>query len=129
MPTSPILATKLTRTQLLETGLLMVLLVLIFSFIREEQSWLVAGIIGTIIALVAPQLYYPIGVVWFTLGNLLGRVMPPLLLSLVFLLLVSPVGMVRRWLGHDSLHLTKKLRSTLRERNHTFTAGDLKHPF
>ncbi len=51
---------------------------------------------------------------------------------LVFALVITPIGLVRRALGKDSLRL-RAFRagneSVMTVRNHTFTAADLEKPY
>jgi len=58
--------------------------------------------------------------------------MSKVLLAAVFYLIVTPVGVVRRLLGHDSLRLRAFKRSdvsVLHQRGHVFVAGDLDKPY
>jgi hypothetical protein len=51
---------------------------------------------------------------------------------LVFAVVVTPIGLVRRALGKDSLRLRAFKtgdESVMVPRNHTFTAGDLEKPY
>jgi hypothetical protein len=127
-----IIITLFSRRQLLETSLVLVILGIILGFIQDQSNWFVAAAVVAGIGLVVPKLLYPVAVVWFTLGNVLSKLVSPLLLTLVFLLLITPIGFIRRWSGHDSLQLrwTKPNdQSLFKERNHTFTASDLKNSF
>jgi hypothetical protein len=58
--------------------------------------------------------------------------MSRLLLSIVYLLVVTPVGLIRRAAGKDSLRLRSfraDNESVMVERNHRFAAGDLEKPY
>lgn len=44
---------------------------------------------------------------WMRLGRLLGRLTSPVLLVAVFLLVVTPIGLVRRVLGRDPMGLRR----------------------
>ena len=129
MKLSKLIITQLSRVQLVETALVAVLLCVVMGLVHENTSWFVAaaGIAG--VGLLVPRLIYPVAVIWFSLGNILSLVASPLLLTLVFLLIITPIGTVGRWLGHDPLQLKKTTESTFRGRNHTFSAADLKNSF
>ena len=130
MKSSKIIITRFSRVQLLETGLVLVLLSVILGIVRDEDNWLIVAVFVAGTGLVVPRLFYPVAVVWFSLGNLLSLVVSPLLLTLVFMLIITPIGLIRRWLGHDSLQLKKSTdTTTFHLRNHTFTAADLKNSF
>ena len=61
----------------------------------------------------------PFNRAWFKFGLLLGRVFNPIVLGFVFFLVVTPMGIARRLLGKDSLHLKLKpnLKSYWIDRN------------
>jgi hypothetical protein len=50
-------------------------------------------------SLIAPATLRPVYFVWMGFGLVMNRVMTPLVLSLVFFLVVTPMGTVRRALG------------------------------
>lgn len=129
MKLSKIIVTKFSQVQLLETSLVIVILSVILGTVQERQIWLIAATIVAGIGLLLPRLLYPVAVVWFSLGNVLSLVISPILLTMVFLLIITPIGIIRRWLGHDSLQLKKRSDSVFKERNHVFSATDLKNPF
>ncbi|MEM9833615.1 MAG: SxtJ family membrane protein [Bacteroidota bacterium] len=129
MKLSKIIVTKFSQVQLLETSLVIVILSVILGTVQERQIWLIAATIVAGIGLLLPRLLYSVAVVWFSLGNVLSLVISPILLTMVFLLIITPIGIIRRWLGHDSLQLKKRSDSVFKERNHVFSATDLKNPF
>jgi len=54
------------------------------------------------------------------------------LLTLLFYLIVTPLGLVRRLAGADPLQLSawnRNLSSTFRERTHTYIPDDLEPPY
>jgi hypothetical protein len=80
----------------------------------------------------APQVLRPVAIVWFGLANIVGAVVSRVVLAAVFGLVVTPIGLLRRALGKDSLRLRGFKAgngSVMVVRNQTFTAGDLERPF
>jgi large-conductance mechanosensitive channel len=61
----------------------------------------------------------PFNRAWFKFGLLLGQAVNPIILGFVFFLVVTPIGIVRRLLGKDSLHLKPRpnLKSYWIDRN------------
>ncbi len=55
------------------------------------------------LAFAAPRVLAPLNRVWMRFGLLLGRVMNPLVLGLLFFPVVTPMGLVMRLLGKDPL--------------------------
>jgi hypothetical protein len=69
---------------------------------------------------------------WLAFAEILGAVNIRILLGILFLLLVVPVGIWRRWRGIDHLRLRqfkKDRRSVMVNRDHTYTREDLIHTF
>ena len=56
-------------------------------------------------ALVLPSLLAPLNRVWTRFGMLLHKLMSPIILGIMFFLVITPMGIVMRWLGKDPLRL------------------------
>src|SRR5512144_2837492 len=109
----------------------MVLLLLIAALSLERDGLVVAAIVVLVADMTAPQLFAPMAVVWFGLSHVIGAIMSKVLLSVVYVVVVTPVGIVRRLLGSDTLRLRAfKTResSVMVVRNHRFEARDLEQP-
>ena len=73
---------------------------------RSEGWFFLAGsVILFVVALARPSILGPLNRAWFKFGFLLGLVVNPLILGVVFFLVITPMGVFRRLLGKDSLHL------------------------
>jgi hypothetical protein len=123
---------RATKTESRETGQVAALACLVGAIYSGYESWVIAAFVLLLVSLTIPGLFYPFAVVWFGLSRLLQRMMSPLLLSVIFFLVVTPVGLCRRWLGRDSLRLRefkKSRKSVMHIRNHTYTKDDLSHTF
>jgi len=110
----------------------MVLLLMLIAASRKREGYLFVAMALHVLNMVAPQVYRPIAVLWLGISDLLGAVTSRILLSLVFFGVVTPIGLLRRLLGKDSLKLrafkTGK-NSVMVDRNHTFVAQDLDRPY
>jgi ABC-type nitrate/sulfonate/bicarbonate transport system permease component len=85
-----------------------------------------------VVTMTAPLVFRPLSVIWFGFSHVLGTVMSKVLLAAVFYLIVTPIGIVRRLLGHDSLRLRAFKAgdaSVMHARQHVFTPGDLDKPY
>jgi hypothetical protein len=122
----------ITRDQSRDTGMAMVLLLLLALLKWGGGELLVAALIVQVVNMIVPQVFRPIAFLWFGLAHLLGAIVSRVLMWLVFALVVTPIGLLRRALGKDSLRL-RAFRaddaSVMTVRNHTFTAGDLEKPY
>jgi hypothetical protein len=110
----------------------MVLLLLLVD-IRAKRGWvLLAAIALLVLNMTVPRIYRPIAVLWLGLSDLLGAVVSKILLSIVFFVVVVPIGVLRRLAGKDSLKLRAFKAgndSVMVERNHMFVPRDLERPF
>ncbi|MDR3141551.1 MAG: hypothetical protein LBU37_07500 [Tannerellaceae bacterium] len=83
--------------------------------------------------MIHPTPYFaPLTAIWYQFAHLLERLVSSALLTLVFFLVVTPMGLTRRLLGKDSLSLRqfgKSNRSVLKDRPHLYTKEDMIHTF
>jgi hypothetical protein len=124
---------KITKDQSRDTGMAMVLLCLILAVSPKRQhGYLIAAIALHVVNMILPQIFRPIAVVWLGFSNLLGEVVPKILLAIVFFLVVTPIGIFRRLIGRDALKLRVfkgSQDSVMLERNHRFVGQDLERPY
>ena len=71
----------------------------------EGWLFLAGSVILFVVTLARPSILSPLNRAWFKFGLLLGQVVNPLILGVVFFLVVTPMAVIRRLLGKDSLHL------------------------
>ena len=63
----------------------------------------IAAVFGGL-ALVAPRLLHRLNMLWFRLGMLLGSIVSPIIMGILFFVTVTPTGLIRRAMGSDPLH-------------------------
>jgi hypothetical protein len=115
-----------------DTGLALVLLLLLAHAATRRDGFATAAIVLLVVAMTAPLLFRPASIVWFGLSQAIGTVTSKLLLALVFYLVVTPIGVVRRLLGHDSLRLRafkSSDASVMHARTHLYVPDDLEKPY
>jgi hypothetical protein len=123
---------KITKDQSRDTGMAMVLLLLIVFVTRKREGYLIGAMVLHVLNMIVPQIYRPVAVLWLGLSDLLGSVVSKILLSIVFFAVVTPIGILRRLFGKDSLQLRvfkASKESVMLERNHTFIGSDLERPY
>ena len=121
-----------TKQQAQDTGMAVVLVLLLLALTRQRPGYVLTALVIQVVNMTAPQVFRPVAVVWLGFAHLLGSIVSRILLALIFFVGVTPVGVVRRMFGWDSLRLRsfKAARtSVMHERNHTFTGQDLENPF
>ena len=122
----------ITKEQSKDTGMAMVLLLLLASGAFKREILVTVAIIALVVDMTLPRLYRPVAVLWLGLSHLLGTVVSKILLTLVFFGVVTPIGLARRLLGFDSLKLKdfkSGENSVMVIRNHTFTGKDIERPY
>ena len=96
-----------TPEQARDTGMAMVLICLILGYYGVLVHFLPLSIFLLLLTMIWPSAFRPLAVLWFGLSRLLGEVVSRVILTILFFLLVTPVGLIRRWIGSDDLQLKK----------------------
>ena len=84
------------------------LLVALYPLIHAEEIrlWsLTISIIFLILGLLNSKILGPLNKIWFKFGILLGKIVSPLIMGIIFFLVVTPIGFIMRLLGKDVLNL------------------------
>jgi hypothetical protein len=124
--------TRISRDQSRDTGMAMVLLLLLGRLALERDGLLIAALALHVVNMVAPQVFRPVAVVWLGLSHLIGAIVSRVLLAIVYACVVTPMGLLRRVAGKDSLRLRAfqaSDQSVMVPRNHKFSGGDLEKPY
>lgn len=91
----------------LVTGLIFILLFgLALPLLRHRAipRWpYVPGVPLVVFGLILPRALGPVHRIWMTAGGVLGWINTRIILTIVFFLIVTPLGIVRRLVGKDSL--------------------------
>jgi hypothetical protein len=72
------------------------------------QIFLVLAIAFFAFAFFMPIVLRPLNKAWYKLGLLMGRVVSPIVLGILFFILISPIAIVMRLAGRDALKLRKQ---------------------
>jgi len=123
---------SLTLRQATESAIVLAIVLLLLAYFAEWPELYPVSVIILIITLLVPAFFYPLAFLWYGLAFVLGAVMSRVILSLVFFLIVFPVGIIRRIAGRDELKLKlfkKSRESVFKTRDKEFKASDLEHPY
>lgn len=115
-----------------DSGLALVLISLICYQVWKLEIFIILAIIFLVVAMTYPLIFQPFARFWFALSTALGTVVSKIILTVLFFVIVLPIGLVRRALGKDAMQMKswkKGKESVFRTRQHKFTAKDLEHPF
>lgn len=119
-----------TKQQCKDFGLVAVVTITGISLFKRHDLFLPTAFTIGVITLLIPYLFYPAASLWFALSHLLQRVMSLIIMTVLFSLVVTPVGWLRRWLGHDTLQLKqfkKSTQSVMTARNRVCHVNDFKY--
>ncbi len=122
----------ITKDQAKDTGMAFVLICLIISYFWKYDIALLIAIVILFIDIIWPGFFRPFAKVWFGLSHILGTIMSKIILSIIFFLLVTPVGLIRRLMGADSLQMKQWKRnhsSVFKVREHRFLPEDIRNPY
>ena len=75
---------------------------------EDIRLWsLVISIIFFILGVINSKLLTPLNKLWFKFGILLGSIVSPIVMGVVYFAVVTPIGVLMRLLGKDLLKTTK----------------------
>jgi len=121
-----------TINQARDTGLAFVLLSLIIIYLTKSYKLVPLPMVLLIITMAWPVFFKPFAKVWFGLSHIIGTVMSKIILTVIFFVIVTLVGLVRRVFGADPMQLkrwNKNDGSTFIVRNSKMEAKDLEQPY
>ena len=124
------------RQKAVDTGMALTLISLIIALATHKPGWVALATALLVLNMTAPKIFGPASKLWFGLSAVLGAVMSRVILTLVFFLVLTPMGLARRAMGKDALKLAafkqgagQGAGSVFVTRTGAFTPADLKTPF
>ena len=123
---------QISKKQASDAGMAAVLILLLIGLFTTNDIYYKIAIPVLVINMTIPMIFYPFAVLWFGCSQLLGTIMSKLILTIVYVFMVIPVGVFRRLMGKDALHLSefkKSKNSVMHSRNYNFSAKDIENPF
>jgi polyferredoxin len=96
-----------TPEQAKDTGMALTLLCLIIIQFKQAYKLVPLAMVLLVVTMAWPRAFRPVAGLWFGLSHLLGTFMSKVILSVLFFGLVTPIGLIRRLMGADSLQLNK----------------------
>jgi len=124
--------TEISKKKNVEFGLLALLACVVINLYKPNHQIERLMLIIIVLMLLAPVVFSPFTRCWFGLVKILAALHSIIVLTALFILVVVPVGVMRKWMGIDNLKLRqfKKGNETVfRERNHLYKDIDIKHSF
>lgn len=122
----------ISKKQATDAGMAAVLILLLIGLFTNNDFYYKIAVPLLVINMTFPMAFYPFAILWFGCSQLLGTIMSKLILTLVYIFMVVPVGVIRRLLGKDPLRLSefkKSKSSVMHKRDYMFTSKDIENPF
>ncbi|MDF1734382.1 MAG: SxtJ family membrane protein [Minwuia sp.] len=70
----------------------------------QVRIWsLIVAAAFLVVSFVRPTVLAPLNLVWFRFGMLLGKVMTPIVMGLLYFVTITPIGLIMRATGKDPL--------------------------
>ena len=123
---------KINLDEAKDTGLAIILILLIIEYVKRPGWLTLCTMAVLVLTMTYPAALKPLGRIWFGFSHILGTIVSKIILSLVFFLIVTPIGLVRRISGADPMRnkLWKKGDdSVLVTRDHLYSSEDLQKPY
>jgi len=121
-----------SRDKAKDSGMAVTLIFLLITYLGGREFFVVPAIVSLVLTMTWPQAFGPFSRLWFGLSHALGTVVSKAILTIIFFCVATPVGLVRRLLGSDSLRLREWKQgggSVFTDRNHTYGADELERPY
>ena len=115
-----------------DTSMAMTLISLLVILYTKSITLLPLPIGLLLLGMVWPRAYSLLARLWLGISLLLGSIMSRVVLSIIFMVVVTPIALVMRLFGHDPMRRKawkKGTESTFVSRGDIIEAKDLEHPF
>jgi hypothetical protein len=121
--------TTMKKEKTLEAMLVIATGMMLIYFWKQERVFLyIAAATGIAGILIKPLAVF-IAAGWYKAGELLGTVVSKVVLTLVFVFLLTPIALLYRIFNKDPLHLKKTDGPNWKIRGQTYSEKDLKNPW
>ncbi len=76
------------------------------TYSEEIRVWsVIISLIFLVLGLLNSKILTPLNKLWFKFGILLGKIVSPIIMGIIFFLVVTPIGLIMRLFGKDVLNL------------------------
>lgn len=123
---------SLTQEYIKDTGLIIVLILLLIAYWKGELYFILPAIGTLIVVMTVPVVIKPLAVIWFYFSTTVGNVTNRIVFTVIYWVVLTPVSVMRKCLGFDPMRLKgwkNGVHSVFTERNHSFTSDDFSRPY
>ena len=73
---------------------------------NEIRLWsLIISVLFLILGILNSKILSPLNKIWFKFGLLLGKIISPIIMGIIFFSVVTPIGFIMKLLGKDLINL------------------------
>tara|TARA_Y100000591_G_C21664480_1_gene609568 strand:+ start:201 stop:587 length:387 start_codon:yes stop_codon:yes gene_type:complete len=105
------MTTEINRSSNRSFGLvffIVFILIGIYPILHQEslRIWsIIIAVLFLILGLFNSKILTPLNRIWFKFGIVLGKIVSPVIMGIIFFLVVTPIGLIMKILGKDLLNL------------------------
>jgi len=72
----------------------------------ELRTWsLIIAIVFLVLGLLNSKVLYPLNLAWIKFGEILGKIVAPIVMGLIYFIIITPIGLCMRIFGKDLLKI------------------------
>ena len=121
-----------TKKQNIDFGIVLALVLLVIGLIFHIRILFGLTVAALLITALLPVLFTPFAWCWFKFAVVVERLFSVIILSVIFYLIVTPVGLIRRLFAKDSMHIydfKKERKSVFMVKDKTYEKSDVEQQF
>lgn len=107
-----------------------IILLLLLFILFKNRIWVYAALAVAVISLLFSPVTHYVHSLWTFLSEIMGRISGTIILTLVFIFILTPTAILKKWFGKKDMVLKKKnISSGFLNRDHKYTQADLDNPW
>ncbi|HEX2956684.1 MAG TPA: hypothetical protein VHO70_07625 [Chitinispirillaceae bacterium] len=126
------LNSKYANEKTKDVGFVVLLFLMMFHVYTKNDSLIFVSIITILVSILFPGILAPFAWIWYGLSELLGIVVSRIILTLIFYVVITPVGLLRRLIVRKRMKMEcwkKDTGSIFTLCEKTFSTTDIENPF
>ena len=115
-----------------DAGLALALILLLIVYVGNVYCLILPAIGVLVVVMTIPAIFKPFAVIWFGFSKYLGTFSSKIILTLLFISIVTPISLIRRFFKADPLQLRcwkNQAQSAFQKSDHQYTGADMQHPY
>ncbi len=110
--------------------LTLIIALLVFFYFYQYKYLFISAIILGLIGILSDYASDKIAILWMWLAKMIGKVMPKIVLTLLYFSFFVPYAVICRLIKKNPLDLKRDGKATLyKDRNHLYTPSDIENPW